>query len=201
MLALRRLGCGRLPMSCRSSGIVSTMSSAAPGARLLGIAARTAAVAATLTAAVIARQIGRVERCRICGRRAPLRTVTIFALSVAGGHLRHRLGRRDRVASQSDGSSAAFSRYWPSWRCLRRLLRQRAAVSGHRAVDAVGVESGGSAIQWHRSRFAPPDGCRSSRRGGRSIEPAHVSKMPSGFHSLDLASRAWFEDVKRFYTG
>jgi hypothetical protein len=26
------------------------------------------------------------------------------------------------------------------------------------------------------------------------------SKMPSGFHSLDLATRASFEDVKRFYT-
>jgi hypothetical protein len=66
---------------------------------------------------------------------------------------------------------------------------------------AVGVESDGSTIHMAFGPDLPRPDWVPIYPGAVVVQSSRLTsgKMPSGFHSLDLATRASFEDVKRFY--
>ena len=67
---------------------------------------------------------------------------------------------------------------------------------------AVGIESDGNTIHMAFGPDLPRPDWVPIYPGAVVVQSSRLasSKMPSGFHSLDLATRASFEDVKRFYT-
>jgi hypothetical protein len=67
---------------------------------------------------------------------------------------------------------------------------------------AVGVESDGNTIHMAFGPDLPRPDWVPIYPGAVVVQSSRLTsgKMPSGFHSLDLATRASFEDVKRFYT-
>ncbi|MET0629597.1 MAG: hypothetical protein ABWY92_01955, partial [Xanthobacteraceae bacterium] len=140
----------------------------------------------------------------ICGgRRVVTDESPSSPISVAGHRLPSRLRAVVGVSRSRTVSCTAFSQYWPSWRlCLAPPTRARCCFGPWARGPPSASKVTATTIHMAFGPDLPRPDWVPVYPGAVVIHAGRLtsSTMPSGFHSLDLATRASFEDVKRFYT-